>query len=447
MRHPILPFLGALSLLASSPSILAEDLVQIYQQAQESDPQLRSAAAAREAGEAVRRQNTALYLPNVSLNASTTHTKQETENSTGSIPNAEVSYNTKGYSVDLRQALYRRDYITQYRQADALFAQAQANYDFASQSLVLRVAEGYFNTLAAQDNLTFSQSEKEAIARQLEQTKQRFQVGLIAITDVHESQAAYDTAVATAIAAESQLKTSMQALREITGRLPNDLNPLGETITLLEPDPNSVDQWIENAMQQNAKLLAAEASVAAARHGLDQRRAGRHPELDLVASHSFTDLGGGSFGGRETTENSIGVQLTVPLYQGGGISAGIREGQAQLTQAKEGLEQERRGVVREASDAYLSVLTEIGRVKALQQAAVSSQSALDATEAGYQVGTRTTVDVLTARRNLFLAKRNYSRARYDYILSTLRLKQAAGVLAGSDLEQINNWLIQGKGER
>ncbi|MBI3772463.1 MAG: TolC family outer membrane protein [Gammaproteobacteria bacterium] len=441
MRRPILPFIGALSLLASSPSILAEDLVQIYHQAQESDPQLRAATAAREGSDAGRRKNAALYLPNIDVSANSTHTNQKTENSTGSIPNGEVSYNTKGYSVNLRQALYRRDFITQYRQADALYAQAQANYDAASQNLVLRVAESYFNALAAQDNLSFSQAEKESIARQLEQTKQRFQVGLIAITDVHESQAAYDTALATEIAADSQLKTSMQALLEITGKLPANLNSLSENISLIEPDPNSVDRWIENALQQNAKLLAAEAAVAAARHGLDQRRAGRHPELDFVASHSYTDLGGGTFGGRESTENSVGVQLTMPLFHGGGISAGISEGQAQLTQSKEGLEQQRRAVVRETSDAYLGVLTEIGRVKALQQAVVSSQSALDATEAGYQVGTRTTVDVLTSRRNLFLAKRNHSRARYDYILSTLRLKQASGILAGTDLEQINNWLV------
>jgi outer membrane protein len=442
MRRPILPFIGALSLLASSPSILAEDLIQIYQQAQESDPQLRAASAARDGSEAGRRKNTALYLPSVDLTANSTHTNQKTENSTGTIANGEASYNSKGYSVNLRQALYRRDYITQYRQADALYVQAQANYDAASQNLVMRVAESYFNALAAQDNLSFSQAEKESIARQLEQTKQRFQVGLIAITDVHESQAAYDTAVATEIAADSQLRAGMQALREITGQLPASLNSLGENISLIEPDPNSVDRWVENALQQNAKLLAAEASVAAARHGLDQRRAGRHPALDFVASHSYTDLSGGSFGGRETTDNSVGVQLSMPLFQGGGISAGIREGQAQLTQSKEGLEQERRAVVRETSDAYLGMLTEISRVKALQQAVVSSQSALDATEAGYQVGTRTTVDVLTARRNLFLAKRNHSRARYDYILSTLRLKQASGILAGTDLEQINTWLVR-----
>lgn len=447
MRRSLLPLIGTLfPLLAASPSVLAENLVQIYQQAQESDPQLRSADAARTASEAARRQNTALYLPNVSLSANTTHTKQTIKNSTfGS--NGDFSYNTKGYSVNLQQALYRRDYITRYRQADALYAQAQANYEAATQGLVLRVAQGYFDALAAQDNLTFSQAEKEAIGRQLEQTKQRFQVGLIAITDVHESQAAYDTSVATEIAADSQLKVSLQALREITGRLPSNLSPLGENLSLIEPDPNSLDRWTENALQQNAQLLAAEAAVNAAREGLDQRRATRHPNVDLVASHSYTDLGGGGFGGRDTTENSIGIQLTVPLYQGGGISAGIREGEAQLSQALEALEQQRRAVVRDTSDAYLSVLTEIGRVKALQQALVSSQSALDATEAGYQVGTRTTVDVLKARQNLFGAKRDYARARYDYLLATLRLKQAAGVLAGADLDQINKLLIAAKGEK
>lgn len=442
MRRPTLSFIGALSLLASSPSILAEDLLQIYQQALENDPQLRAAAAAQEGSDATRRKNLALYLPNINLSANSSHTNQKIENSSGLIADGNVGYNAKGYSVNLSQALYRRDYITQYRQADALYAQAQANYEAASQDLVMRVANRYFIALAAKDNLTFTQAEKESIARQLEQAKQRFQVGLIAITDVHESQAAYDTALADEIAAERLLKISMQALQEITGQLPSNLNVLGENISLLEPDPNSVDRWIENALQQNAQLLAAEASVAAARHGLDQKRAGRHPAVDFVASHGFTDFGGGSLGGRETTENSIGVQLNVPLYQGGGISAGIREGQAQLTQTKENLEQQRRTVVRDTNDAYLGVLADIGRVKALQQAVTSTQSALDATEAGYQVGTRTTVDVLNVRSSLYRTKRDYARARYDYVLATLRLKQASGVLAGADLEQINNWLVR-----
>lgn len=433
-------FLALLLPLAAS-SAMAEGLADVYAAAVESDPILRAEQAAYEAATHGQRQAKALYLPSVNFSASRTNTKQNITSSTSVfIPAGVRDFATKNYSLSLRQALYRRDYMTQLNQAEANTRQAQATLNSAQQDLIMRVTERYFDVLAAQDNLEFTRAEKNAIERQLEQTKQRFEVGLIAITDVHESQAAFDLATASEIVAHNQLEMSHQALREITGQLPQGLFPLGETLPLISPDPVNIEQWIESALKQSFDIIAAEAAVEVAQQGLEQRRAGHHPTLDLVASRDLTDSDGGTFGGQKTENTVLSLQLNVPLYLGGSVSAGIRQGRAQLTQAKLALEQRRRAIQRQVSDAYLGVLASISRVKALNQAVTSSQSALKATEAGYDVGTRTTVDVLNARRELFRTQRDYARARYDYILASLALKRAAGTLNAEDLQHANKWL-------
>ena len=431
--------IAALIIGSHTTTVFAEDLLQTYQQASSSDPILRAEQAAYEAATYGKRQAVANYRPSISLSASNTNTDEEIISSNNAFVSlGERSYTTKGYSLTLRQALYRYDYISQLKQAKATTRQAEAKLNDTLQTLILRVAKGYFDALAAQNNLEFAQAEKNAIARQLEQTQQRFEVGLIAITDVHEAQAAFDLATASEIVAQNTLAISHQALREITGQLPDNLHPLGENMSLVSPEPADIEQWVNNALAQNFKVIAAEAAVESANQGLNQRRAGHHPTLDLVASRDHTDSGG-TFGSK-SENTSLSVQLNVPLYQGGKTSASIKEGIAQKTQIKEALEQQRRAIQRETSDAYLSVLAGISRVKALKQAVKSSASALEATQAGYDVGTRTTVDVLNVRRELFRAQRDYARARYDYILASLRLKQAAGILSDDDLTQINTWL-------
>ena len=414
----------------------AANLLDAYRLAVESDPQLRGAEANRAAVSEGRRQSQALYLPNVNFSADASRNRQNTDTDAGSITD---NFTNFGYAVNLSQALYRRDYLTQLRQSDALVREAEARYQTIWQGLILRVAERYFDVLAAQDNLEFANAEKEALNRQLEQTKQRFEVGLIAITDVHESQAAFDTAAASEIAAENLLAITREALREVTGELLQDLDLLSDEMQLLSPDPANIDDWIAEALNNSFDVIAAEAAVEAAREQRELQRSDRYPDVDLVARHSFNDTGG-FFGDRETTDTAVGVQLSLPLYQGGGIASRIRQANDQLTQTKENLEQQRRATHRLTSDAYLNVLSGISQVKAFKQALVSSVSALEATEAGYEVGTRTTVDVVTNRRNMFRAQRDYARSRYDYIIATLALKQAAGLLGPADLEQINRWL-------
>jgi len=439
LQRTLAPLIISLML---SPASQAEDLLQIYQAALQSDPVLSAQESAFDATSESQRQTKALYYPNIALSASTARNRQNTiSSSLGPQFTGRSDFNTKGYSLSLRQAIYSWDYVSQLRQAEASVRQAEAELNQAYQDIILRVAQRYFDVLAARDGLEFSQAEKNAISRQLDQAKQRFEVGLIAITDVHEAQAAYDLATASEIVAQNNLATSRQALRELTGELPQKLATLGPQMGLASPDPTNIEEWADSALQGNFSLLAAESATEVAQQGLSQQRAGRHPTLDLVASRNYNFTGGGSFGSRETEDSQVSLQLNLPLYQGGGVSAGIRRANAQLAQAKDALEQQRRATQREASDAYLSVLAGISQVKALRQAVTSSESALNATEAGYDVGTRTAVDVLNARRELFRTQRDYARARYDYILASLRLQQAAGMLDINDIEQINAWLI------
>ena len=437
LRRTLIAILLPASALLAPIGAFAEDLVDIYRLAADSDPQLRAAAANAASVTESQYQSDALYYPNISLGTNITRNRDKTEG--GLFPSDPLYYTSKGYSLNLSQALYRRDFQLQRGQTAALGKQAQAQYEAAVQALALRASERYFDVLAAQDNLEFAIAEKEAISRQLDQTKQRFEVGLIAITDVHESQAAFDLAVASEIAAQNQLATAHEALREVTGQLTTTVSALTDKMELIAPEPADVSEWVSSALNQNDNIKAAKAAVAAARQQLELQRANRSPNIDLVASHNYNDTGG-VFGDRQSTSTAVGIQLSVPLYQGGAIPSRIRQAQHQLNQAKEGLEQQRRAIHRATSDAYYNVQANISRVKALKQAVISSESALEATEAGYDVGTRTTVDVLNVRRNLYRAQRDYSRARYDYIVSTLRLRQAAGILTENDIEQINAWL-------
>ena len=284
------------------------------------------------------------------------------------------------------------------------------------------------------------QANKNANERQLEQTKQRFDVGLIAITDVHEAQAAYDLTVAQEIEAENQVSSAQEALSELTGQPHKGLANLTDKMELITPDPTNIESWSNTALQQNFALIAAEFAVKAAQEEVKLQRSGHYPTLDLTASHGYTDIGGGSLGARKTDDDTIGIELSVPLYRGGGVNSRVRQAIQLLEQAQDNLEQQRRATLRQSRDAYKNTLAAIKRVKAFNQAVISAQSALDATEAGLEVGTRTTVDVLNSRQELFLARQNYARSRYDYLLNTLQLKQAAGSLTLSDVQEINRWL-------
>lgn len=429
------------SLVAASAIARADTLLDIYRLATAGDPQLRQAEAAFHAVAETKTQARAQLLPQIALGANLSRDRQDVTSTTSPFFQPATFYaNTKGYELSLDQALYRRDLFVQLRAADAAIAQAAAVYQAAQQDLAVRAADRYFKVLAAADNLKFAQSEKEANQHLLEQAKQRFDVGLIAITDVHEAQAAYDLAAAREITAENQAAIAKEELREVTGKFHASLQPLKAAMPLPSPEPADVEKWVGSALQQNFQILAAQAGVDKAREDVELNRAGHYPKLDAIASYGYSDVSAGLLGGSTSNDGKIGVQFSLPLYQGGGTASRVHAAVYRLTQAKEAFEQQRRTTDRQTRSAYLTVIDAINSVNALKQALISNQSAVDATQAGYEVGTRTLVDVLQNQRNLYDAQRNYAEARYNYVVSSLRLKEAAGMLNPGDMEEINRWL-------
>jgi len=428
-----------LAIFSASSLAHGDNLLDIYNQAAQGDPQILAAAAAHRAAQEARPQSLAQLLPQVSATASVAGNRQEV---TDSIADSDETFNSHGYALNLTQSVYHHDYYVQLRQAGSRIAQADAAYGAAVQDLIVRSAALYFVALAARDNQFFAHAERDAIARQLEQAKQRFDVGLIAITDVQEAQARYDLAVAQAINADDLLASSDEAVRELTGAQHDTLLALGETLPMLTPEPNDMAQWVDTSLKQNLQLSAAQAALRTAQDEVHRQRAGHLPSMDLVGSHGFEDVGGGAFfGARESTDSRIALRLNVPLFSGGLVSSRTREAVHLREQSREQVEQTRRATERQSRDAFRSVTASISTVTALKQAVASNQIALEAAEAGNEVGTRTLVDVLDAQSNLYRAKRDYARARYDYVLSTLRLKQAAGMLSPKDLELINGFLV------
>ncbi len=453
-----------LGLLLVLPAAGAEDLLAVYERALANDPLIREAAANRRAAREARPQAIAALLPQINASASKTEQDtsslgqfpQEIEQPAGSgnrvvftfVNSSDSKPETERWSVDLRQSLFSWTNWVALKRASKQVAQAEADYLAAEQDLGARVAERYFNVLAAQDNVDAQQSAFEAISRQLEQAEKRFEVGLIAITDVQEAKAARDSAAAAVIAAKRQLASAEELLREITAEKFARLAKPADSIPLRTPAPATEQEWVEASMNQNLALVSSRLAADIARENVRAAFGSHLPTLDLTASRSNVDqtatikFASGNSGERtsDSDETTIALQLNVPIFAGGGTQSRVRQAEYQWQAARERLMRVTRQTERQARDAFLGVQSEISRVQALRQALESSQTALRATEAGYEVGTRTAVDVLDARRALVQAQTNYSRSRYDYILNVLRLKQAAGNLDRKAIEEVNAWL-------
>lgn len=430
----------ALALLAAVPGY-GEDLLGTYQLAVANDPVLRQAEANHKAQLEAKPQSLAQLLPDFSVSANETYNSQHfnyTSSLLGVIDRSTI-YNSHGYSATLTQPIFHENYFEQYTQAGYTVHQADATYLAAEQDLVVRVSQAYFNVLSAQASLALAKAQKSADEKQLEQTRQRFKVGLIAITDVHQARAAYDLAVAQEIQARNQVANSREALRQITGRYLQHLADLGQNVPLAIPAPEDIDQWTEIALAKNPTLEASRNASEVAHKQVDIQRAGHYPTLDMVMNSSDA-VSGGLFGSNNTRSSSVSLQLNVPIFEGGMIASRTRQAHDQFVQAQQALVQQRRATINQTRQAYLGVKSNIGLVKAYKQAIVSNTSSLEATKAGLEVGTQTTLDVLQARSNLFSARLNYAQARYNYIVTILQLKQAAGTLTEADLIRINKWL-------
>ena len=445
------------SAMALPASANAASLLEIYQQALQSDPLIHEAEARRLAALEARPQARGAYLPQVSFSSGYTMNEQSgpdfAQVDPPPAPPVVVTATTESdvvdWRFDLRQSIFRWDQIVNLRRADKLVARAEAVREAAQQDLIIRVAQRYFDVLAAEDVLTSIHADRTAIARRLEQAKQRFEVGLIAITDVQESQAAYDQSVADEISAKRQLATAREFLREITGEYVTKLSAPKPDFPLRRPE-KSEREWVDLSMSQNLNLVASRLDEKLARDEIAFRRNGHYPTVELVANTGETDSEVKYSAAGITqptsdftrTNDSIGIQFSLPLFAGGGTSSRVREAVYLHRASREQLQRVTRETERQSRDAYLGVLAEESRVKALQQAVASSRTALEATQAGFDVGTRTIVDVLNSQFALYAAITNYERSRYDYILNALRLKQAAGTLQVQDLEEIDQYLVE-----
>lgn len=423
----------------------ADDLLSVYTLALQSDPQFKAAEATYDAALEAIPQAWAGLLPDIGLGGDVSRNRyHEREPLPGEDEN--TYYTNKTYAVLLRQTVYHRERFVQLKQADRQVAQADAEWVAAQQDLILRVATRYFTVLGAQDNLEFVIADKNAVERTLEQAKQRYELGLSATTDIYEAQSRYDLAASEEINAVKLLADAKEALREQTGEIPYALEVLKPEIQLLMPDPADQEQWVAVSTEQNPLLLASMAAAEVSRQEIEIKRSGHYPRLDLVADYRYRDnFRDQSLGGvipLKRNDSAIGVQLDIPLYKGGRVSSETRQAADEFIRAQENQVKRRRQVERQSRDSYRAVVAEISKVKALKQAVLSSEKALEASEGGFKAGTRTIVDVLDSQRVLLRARRDYARSRYDYLLGTLRLKQAAGSVYKSDLEQINA-LLQG----
>lgn len=427
----------AVSLVFSGPAS-AVDLITVYEQALRTNPQLAAVEANLRAVRESRPQALAGLLPTLGTVATIDRTRFKSID-----PSEPATYSTdKQASLNLSQPLFRYDRWIQLSQADSAIAAAEAEYAAAQQELMVQVAERYFDVLGAQDNLQFAESEKAAIGRQLDQATQRFEVGLIAITDVKAAQARFDLSRSQEIQAISTLAEARDALREITGVYYEDLDALKPDLELKRPDPDSATAWIEQATQQNLSVLAAQANAELARQEIRRQRAGHLPTLDFNASAGFVDLNFGGVAPIKRQDNEIGLQLNIPVYEGGLVTSQTREARSRFEEATQRLQQQVRAAELETRNAYRGIATDIAQVEALGASLVSTQIAMEAEEAGFEVGTRTIVDVLNAQRENYLARLNYARARYLYVVDQLRLRRAAGVLDNSHLQAVNEALIR-----
>lgn len=431
----LLPLFISAALGSLSTNAIADTLTDIYNQAKENDPTLLSAAAKRdEAFEAVTSSRAAL-LPQINLTAGYNVTRGETELKNAS--NTDNDNETLSAGVTFSQALYDRSSWITLDTAEKSARQSDASYAAAQQALILRVSTAYFDVLRAQDNLVFVQAEKAAVGRQLEQTKQRFEVGLSAITDVHDAQAQYDSVLADEVLAQNSLVNSYEGLREITGQEHSNLDILDTARFSAQKTSAAIDELVNEAQEKNLSLLSARITQDIAKDKISNASSGHLPKLTLDGGYNYSDVSNATSSDPTTNDFKVGVNLNVPLYTGGATTSLTKQAEFNYVSASQDLEKTYRSVVKDVRAFNNNISASIGALRAYEQTVVSAQSALEATEAGFDVGTRTIVDVLDSTRRLYDANKNLSNARYDYILSVLQLRQAVGTLSEQDVLDVN----------
>ncbi|MEQ9893190.1 outer membrane channel protein TolC [Pectobacterium aroidearum] len=437
----LLPLLIGLSLGGFSAMSQAENLLQVYQQAKSTNPDLRSSAATRDAAFEKINESRSPLLPQLGINAGYTYNK-------GYRDSNGVNNNEKSATLQLTQTLFD---MSKWRALTLQEKQAgieDVTYQTAQQNLMLNTATAYFNVLRAIDSLSYINAQKQAIYRQLDQTTQRFNVGLVAITDVQNARAQYDSVLANEVLTRNTLDNALESLRQITGNFYPQLAGLNiERFSTQKPE--AVNNLLKEAENRNLNLLSARLSQDLAREQIRSAETGYMPTLDLTASTGVSDTrysgsrtNSGNFNDTDAGQHRVGINFTLPLYSGGATNSQVKQAQHSYVSSSELLESAHRSVIQTVRSSFNNISASISSINAYKQAEVSAQSSLDAMEAGYQVGTRTIVDVLDATTTLYNAKQQLSSARYDYLINQLNIKSAQGTLNEADLQALNASLGQ-----
>lgn len=419
----------------------ADTLNDIYESALLNDPVLRAARASFNAERETKNIARGALLPQLAISGD--YTESEINDNPPSVSTGLIDTNTTTYGVSLSQAFFDMPSWYSFKSGKALSDSAQAQFAADQQSLIIRVSEAYFNVLRAYDNLQTRSAEQRAIQRQLEQTRERFEVGLLPVTDVHEAQAVFDDAAVNSLEARGALNIAFEGLQVLTGRDHEALAGLTETFMATNPEPLSNQEWVDFAIGNNFQLKVAELGKDAAYNSAKAAAAARLPKITGQATYYESDMDGTRYTNPIETQqdgHSFVVSVTMPIWMGGSVDAKRRQAKQRSIASKEGYTATKRNVIQASRSLHQLVLTNTARVKARKQSITSADSALQATQAGYEVGTRNIVDVLVAQRSVYQARRSYANARYDYILSMMRLKEVAGQLAPDDIYQLNGWL-------
>jgi outer membrane protein len=428
--------------LAAGARAHAADLLDVFRQAKVADPTYAAARAAWAATQERIPQARARLLPFASLTASAQYSDRATRFRDSTVPRSDADFVSNTATLTVTQPIYRKDTAIEYAQAFTQVEQADAQLALAGQDLILRVADAYFAVLLAQDNVALAEAQLTAIGQQLEQAKRNFEVGTATITDTHEAQARFDLTSAQLIVARNDLELRRRALEQIIARSAPPLAPLGPRLPLRPPQPAAMDAWVQLAQSGNLQVRVAQSNLTFSAQEIDRHRAAHAPTLDAFVTLSASGSGAGTTGssGTDTRSTAAGVQLSVPLYQGGAINSRVREAIANQGRARDDLERFRRDAEFSARQSFLGITSGIAQVQALEAALVSTESQLASTRLGQEVGVRTQVDVLNAQQLLFSARRDLAGSKYDYVRSLLRLEAAIGELTEDDLAAVNQWL-------
>jgi outer membrane protein len=443
-RRLLAAMMPAALVLALQPcAASAEDLLQVYRDAVRNDPALASAQANWEATQELVPQARSGLLPNVQVTGAATAQRYDASINTDPKQDITNRYSQNNALASASQPLFRYQNLVAYDQSKEQVAQSNYVLDLAKQDLIVRVAVAYFDVLLAQYNIELAQTQKKAVSEALAQAKRNFEVGVATITDTNEAQAKYDNIVAQEIQTQADYDNKVTALRAIIGRFPKDLKKLGPGLVPVAPDPNRLDYWVERSLTDNLNVRVAQKNYDIATLQIDFAKAGHYPTLDLVASYGWTNYGGAAvnFGvSNWSTTGIIGVQATVPIYQGGFVDSKVRQAYSLQDKARQDLEFAKRSAFTLAQTGFTGVTSAVASIKAFEQALVSAESAYQSNVLGQEVGVRTFLDVLQVQQNVYSTRRDLAQAYFNYLTGILRLKAAVGTLDEKDVEDINRQL-------